>query len=330
MIKYFCEQLNNVITFFPDKIMSCCGPELGLIYYNNYKDSSKADFSSLNERKKEYFAFALKDKLIPCHKCFYLREKRETDYISDKFKEINISHWTNCNCNCIYCSRNTNKKTIINNLFKKRGQYYKLLPIIKDLYKYDMLDKENLVIRFQGGDIGVLKEFEDLVKEFHRNGIKEFHFLSNNIIYKPIIAEMFKENKAVLVTSLDCGSRETYKRLKRVDKFDNMINNLKRYKTECGEQAKLNVKYIVVEDYNDNIKEAKQFISIINNLKIPIINYDIDYRKIMISKEKDFIIPQVYYDIYELFETYCKENNCILDINPYTKNILDKGIYTVS
>lgn len=323
----FCDQLNNVISFFHDKIMSCCAPEQGLVYYQ-YNNKKEFDFSSLNKNKQLYFEELINNKNLPCHRCFYLREKKDTDLILDKYKEINISHWTNCNCNCVYCSRNQNNNFKSYKFFKRKNQYYNLLPIIKGLYEHNLLDKENLIVRFQGGDIGVLEEFEDLVKEFDKNGTKMFHFLSNNIIYQPIIAEMFKKDKAFLITSLDCGSKETYKKIKRVNQFDKMINNLKRYKEECGEKAKLNVKYVIVENYNDNLQEAKNFLSIIKEIKIPIIQYDIDYRKIMMKKNFQFIIPSTYYKIYELFEKYCKENNCTFDINPYTRNILEQGYFS--
>ena len=328
MSKHFCDELNNVITFFNDKITTCCGPNQSPLYYKIHSNNFIIDFSFFKKKKKEYLEYLINQKTFFCYNCFFLRERKESDVINDKYNEINISHWTNCNCHCIYCSRNKNNNILIKNLFQKRGQHYDLLPIVQDLYKNDLLDKENLIVRFQGGDIGVLEEFEDLVKEFDKNGTKMFHFLSNNIIYQPIIAEMFKKDKAFLITSLDCGSKETYKKIKKVNQFDKMINNLKRYKEECGEKAKLNVKYVIVENYNDNLQEAKNFLSIIKEIKIPIIQYDIDYRKIMMKENFQFIIPSTYYKIYELFEKYCKENNCTFDINPYTRNILEQGYFS--
>ena len=324
----FCDQLNNVISFFHDKFMSCCAPEQGLVYYYQYNNKKEFDFSSLNKNKQLYFEELINNKNLPCHRCFYLREKKDTDLILDKYKEINISHWTNCNCNCVYCSRNQNNNFKSYKFFKRKNQYYNLLPIIKGLYEHNLLDKENLIVRFQGGDIGVLKEFETLVREFDRNGINMFHFLSNNIIYQPIIAEMFNKKKALLVTSLDCGSRETYKRIKRVDKFYKMINNLIRYKSECGDNANIHIKYIITKDYNDNLQEAENFLSVIKDIKVPQINYDIDYRDIMMKDNFEFFIPNIYYKIHELFEEYCKENNCIFDVNPYTKNILEQGYFS--
>ena len=41
--------------------------------------------------------------------------------------------------------------------------------IVKDLYKEDLIDKERLVVDFQGGEMSVLKESEELIEELLKN-----------------------------------------------------------------------------------------------------------------------------------------------------------------
>lgn len=325
MKNMFCSQLNNVISFFPERIMSCCTSIVGPVYFENIESNKDIDYMIFKELKKVAFN-QLNSSDSLCKNCFFLKEKTENDVYTDLYNELNISHWMHCNCNCIYCLRERKKADNVR-FFKKNSRHYNLLPIIKGLYDNNLLDVDNLLVRFQGGDISVLKEFEPLVREFDKRGVSEFIFLSNNIIYQPIISEMFKKRKSLLLTSLDCGSRETYKKIKRVDKFENMINNLKRYKKECGDKARLNVKYIVIPEYNDNEKEVKLFLQLMNKLEIPIINFEIDYRYINSGLTHYYKIPKHFYDLFDLFQDYSTKNNVELDICEYTRNILKKGYY---
>lgn len=325
MSDFFCSQLNNVLTFFHDKIMSCCSLEQGPIYFNNY-NNEKFDFDVLTEKKRRGFEDIQKEN-SPCQNCFHLRQKNENDFFTEKYKELNISHWTHCNCNCTYCLRQKTKEDKVK-FFKTKSRYYDLLPIIKGLYLNNLLDRENLIVRFQGGDIGVLKEFEQLVREFDKNGIMSFNFLTNNIVYQPIIAEMMKKGKASITTSLDCGTREMYKKIKNVDKFNVMINNLKKYKKECGDNAKLNVKYIVIPECNDNEKEVSLFLDLMEKLEIPSINFEIDYRFINSNSKGIVEIPPHFYDLLNLFEKHSQKNNVELDICEQIKTILKDGKYS--
>lgn len=64
---------------------------------------------------------------------------------------------------------------------KQSKPKYELLPIIEDMYRQDLISKEHLEIVFQGGDIGCLKEFKDLVHVFHQNSNAYFQITANQI-----------------------------------------------------------------------------------------------------------------------------------------------------
>ena len=97
--------------------------------------------------------------------------------------------------------------------WKRNSEFYKIVPLLKELYKQDLLDRENLIAFIQGGDIGVLREFDEIIKTFLKNGLKEFWIVSNNIVYQPIVKKLLDTNRTLFVTTLDCGSREMYKKL---------------------------------------------------------------------------------------------------------------------
>ncbi|MBQ4123034.1 radical SAM protein [bacterium] len=320
---YFCDELNNVLSCFHDRIMSCCSGQIGPVYYEGYR-GEKINWDKFRQIK--YKAFELLNERdidkSPCKNCFFLRERKESDIISPKFKLINVSHWTQCNCGCIYCARMLDSKGEISHKLEK-SQYYDFLPLLKELYKEDLLDKENLTAFIQGGDISVLKEFEPMVKEFLKQGVKEFYILSNNIKYQPIIKKLLDKDIVHYVTALDCANRELYKKLKRVDKFNQSVDNLKKYaKSKNG--GKVHVKYILIENLNDNKDEITNFINLMKRIGISAVEFMIDNKYLLFTNLDETPLPKHYKDLYLHFEQLCKENNINMIFWERTKFVVDK------
>ena len=310
---YFCDELNNTLALFHEGIRTCCSGHNGPFYFTPYQNEKiiKEDFLNY---KKSFFSLLTEENISKskCQNCFFLREKKQTDTISDKYKMLHISHWTHCNCGCIYCARMQNSKGIITTK-KQKSEYYDILPVIKQLYKQELLDKDNLEVCVQGGDISVLKEFEPMIKEFLKKGIKSFNILSNNIVYQPIIRKLLELRKANFMTSLDCGCAETYRKLKRVDKFDDCIKNIKKY-AKGFDYPPICIKYIVVEHINDNIEEIDKFINLVSSLGITSVEFMIDNKWSLFTDLEKTPFPKHYIELYEFFKKSCKEKNINLTI----------------
>ena len=187
---------------------------------------------------------------------------------------------------------------------KAKSEYYDMLPVVKQLYKKDLLDRENLIVCIQGGDISVLSEFEKLVKEFFKQGLLKFHFISNNIIYQPIIKKLLDANKGTFFTSLDCASRDIYYKLKRVDKFDECVKNLRKY-AKGHSHPPITVKYIVIENVNDNIIEMKKFLDLVVYMGIKNVEFMLDNKYVFCDHSK-VSIPKHYGNLYFFFKEYCE------------------------
>ena len=235
---YFCDELNNVLSCFHDRIMSCCSGQIGPVYYEGYK-GQKIDWDSFRKTKNDAFELLSEDNIekSKCKGCFFLRVRTKSDIISPTFSTLNISHWTHCNCGCIYCARMLHSKGKIETKVK-RSEYYDMLPLLKGLYKHNLLDRENLMVAIQGGDISVLKEFEPIVKECLKNGVNNFYILSNNIKYQPIIKKLLDINKTTFTTSLDCANRDIFYKLKNIYLFIIIKNALLDFKVNLSQRNK--------------------------------------------------------------------------------------------
>ena len=320
---YFCDELNNVLSFLNEKIMSCCGGKAGPSYYDKYRNEkiSYEYFYKIKEHALNILASGYIEN-SPCKECFFLREKKADDEIAKKYNWLNVSHWTACNCGCIYCTRMNESKGVITPRPTK-SEFYDFLPILKQLYKNELLDRENLKACIQGGDISVLKEFKPIVQEFLKNGINEIHILSNNIIYQPIIKDLLDMNKGALVTSLDCGSRETYYKLKRVDKFNDFVDNLNKY-LKSKNSNRIDVKYILVENVNDNIEEITKFINLMSSIGISVVEFSIDYKYVLFSDLDKTPLPKHYKDLFLHFKKSCEEKGISLSMWPKVADIVNK------
>lgn len=326
MPRYTCDLLKNEITFFQNQVQSCCSSKLGPIYLPDYK-GEKIDWKNVLKIKLDTLK-NMQNGNIPdnCKDCFNLHTSDKKRNLQKVFSRLIISHWVQCNCSCIYCARNQYSEGKITRKPQK-SSYYDMLPILKEMYSNKLLDtKGNLFVDFQGGDISVLKEFDTLLKELMKNNAGYIRFTTNNIIYHPLITKLFKQGKAELMTSLDSGCRETYKKLKRVDKFNDTVQNLKKYK-EDAPNAFIFVKYITVQGINDNLNEVNKFLDLMFDIKIPAVSFEIDYRDIMMNPDKRFDIPKHYYDLYEIFKKRCNETGTKLILFTHTENILKQGYF---
>ena len=315
---YMCPLLNNHLHFScRNALEPCCSANIGPAFV---KELSKKDsIKSFVETKKKYIKL-LKDGKIPeeCKNCVHITTYKKTNDF--RINKITLNHYTQCNCACIYCTQGNRTIEKIKEDANK-PVLFDVLKFINELYDNDLVDREKLYIDFQGGNISCLKNHEEIINTFLNRGVGTIYIPTNNIVYMPIIEELLKCKKGELCTALDSGCRETYLKIKQVDKFDKSVENIKRYIASAGNDSII-IKYIIVNGYNDNIEEFKMFMNKMIELNVKIIVLDIDYRDII---DGAFKIPQNYYDILDYAKETCKTNNIDLGIPPYTQQVFDRG-----
>lgn len=334
---YNCDLLNSGLHFTPDNLRFCCAPA----YWGPNIDSKTPEKKEIFNKLMEMRTKALEDMRNHighknCVGCIYLKEydldspDTPKDILEKQTKDplisnIVINHYKQCDCHCIYCTQSDYLKKIVTR--PQKGDYYDLFPIIKQFYKEKLIDSKNLRIEFQGGSIGVLKEFPDLVKIFLKNGARDIQFFTNGIRYMPQIVDSAKKTKTSIVCSLDCGTRETFKRMKIVDKFDDVVKNIKKYKDKAKEKIEIDLKYILIEGFNDNKEEFLKFMDIAEYAGVDMVQLDMDFKKVMINKGVHYDVPQHYYELYDLYKEECIKRGIRPFIWEYIQGVLDKGYF---
>lgn len=270
-----CPFIRNGLNFTRTGIRFC--NKLSAYDEGNIVSYGKDFYKNFIKIKKEIIENC-KDGIVPeyCQNCMYLEDKEWDDSCDAKINNIEIFHWNQCNCACVYCGNRSETNLKITEKKGKSG-YVDLYRILKSFIKEKHF-AENVNVSFVGGEPTLLKEFPDILKLFMKHNYK-MHILTNGILYEKVFAKSLKINKENNMTiSLDSGCSETFRKIKGVDKFDSVICNIQRYVKESGENSRnLLIKYILIEGLNDNKEEIIKWLDLCKKLGIGTLHPTIEF-----------------------------------------------------
>jgi sulfatase maturation enzyme AslB (radical SAM superfamily) len=271
-VKYYsCPEIEGAIHFYKGIINFCCttfGDNRGFVKMADYT-GGPIQFDLLERAKLRLIRQNNSKGNSPCRGCSRL-EYKEWDRDKTTYDQIAIGPYSLCNLTCNYCYMNSYK-------IEERREVAKPLYDILDALK-QLIDKKKIgqqvTLVWAGGEPVLYREFEDIFKLFEDNNITvKSYIYSNCTIFSPIILKGIKEGRITLNCSIDSGSKETYLRIKRVDLFDTVKENLRKYIQANPDNVVL--KYILTPD-NWEKEELDSFISLCN---------EIEAKNIFISKD---------------------------------------------
>ncbi len=305
-----CTWAHSGLEFKPDSIRSCC---FFCLYNKNEKEITLVenyigeiiDWDELFSKKNK---IKLKNKnenyLAECKKCSNLKIKEWND--RNYIDTILFNQWTQCNSNCIYCKTKNDKNY-------QKILTYKIAPVLKEMIqKKILINTPDSFVDFGGGEVTLLDEFDEIINILINFGINEIIINSSGIDYSKTIAKILTLGKTILTISIDSASRETYEKIKQVDKFSNVIENIKKYYNALPEDKKnnLSLKYIIIPGINDNIKEIDLFFSLLSNIGIKSIILTIESH--YLTKNNNFIPPTIEF-LYKYFSKKANKNQINID-----------------
>lgn len=230
-----------------------------------------------------------------CAGCFGLQEQEWED--NPKFKWLQIAHWADCNCYCTYCYRYQNE-------FEKPKKRYKIMPIIKELDKLGLIDY-NGELAYSGGEPASLREFDDITNFFIKKGERLIMVHTNAI--KPVKSVLtgLKTDTMSVTVSVDCGDREKFKQIKRIDAYNKVMDTLKKYVKAQGSNKKMvRSKYILIPNVNDTKSDIDKWIE--ETLKIGIQQVILDFEADWLARNSDNI-PSYIDELYDYIIEKTKE-----------------------
>ncbi len=269
-----CIFLENGINFDLDKVTDCCilhNDGRGLpILIENY-NGEPIDWNNLFDKKAKRVEAQKEKTIYDCEGCYHLGEYSFTG--ERKISEFHFSQCRICNAKCVYCSQ-------YNHSYKLNYNPY---PIIKDLIEKGYY-KAGGEATLQGGEPTVMPNFDELVQLFLENGTS-VRVHTSGIRYSDKVNDALKQKKGTVVISLDSGCSNTYNRIKRVDRFEEVVENIKKY--SASDVDNVIIKYIIVPGYNDNIDEIDKFFKLMNKLNVKNLALDMEIQYAMKYNYKD-------------------------------------------
>lgn len=314
-----CNLILHGLCFYPNELVSCCySPNeqvnggLAPILFDKY-NGEIIQINELFSRMRKYSEiFKNGNCPVECKNCFQIKEKDwdESQYIDF----ITITHYSCCNADCIYCSNNLEKE-------ERTNDKYEVMPFLLYLKKEGIL-KDDLELHLGGGEITIYKECEAILEEFGIKGNARIHAATNAVKYSENLAKAIAKGNTNVIVSLDCGTKETFKKIKRIDAFDKVIENI--YKYSQAKPHKVTLKYILIPGVNDNMNEFKKFIDIVRNAKISTVRLDIEGRYLR-SVNND--INPYYFDLAEKMKNYAEKfDGYVFQYHEFIKQSITKGI----
>ena len=313
-----CRMALHGLCFYEDKLVLCCyspneqidGGSAPLLFDNYKGEIIPKDL--LFSRMKNY-SERIKNGDIPpeCSRCFKINNDDwdEGEYIDF----IIMTHFSRCNLNCIYCSNNLDSNT-------RSNENYSILPFLKYLKSEGVL-KDNFELHIGGGEFTIYKECEQILDEFGKDGNVKIYIPTNAMTYSPKLYDAMKSGKTYIVVSLDCGSKKTFHKIKRVNAFDSVVGNLRKY-AEANPYL-ITLKYIIIPGFNDSINEFRKFLNVAKSLKVNEIRIDFECRYL---RKVNYNINPYYFYLAEKMKNTAVNQGFSAEYYTFAEQVLKDGI----
>ncbi|MDR1612798.1 MAG: radical SAM protein [Planctomycetota bacterium] len=199
------------------------------------------------------------------------------------FRLVIVGSRCACNINCRYCSLQQFGE------FREQGiGEVDPGPILQTLFQNRYLAP--------GGQV-YLSTGEPVIQPFFSDAVRNVRQYSSDLglvlytnatVYSPLVEPLLAENRAILVVSVDAGTRETFLKIKRRDLFDQVVANMERYASFMP--PKIKPKYLCVPE-NINSRDRDGFMNLLEKwgTHLFILTYDSKYRDGLPPKFIDFM-----------------------------------------
>ena len=313
---YSCPWIEHGIVFFPSKLSMCCfcgsiGGEYTILQENF--TGNNFDIDRIFKLKNKFRRLHKQGKIYTnCNNCPSLKYEAwdERNYIDS----IYISHWTACNSNCIYCYSANHPDE-----FKNNG--YKLINLIKELTQKGILKRDSKVL-FGGGEPALLDEFDDIINYLLDSGFQDIRVHSSGINYIPCLQRGLTEGKIHLTISVDAGSKEVYEKIKKIDAYERVRENIRTYSVFRMKNGESNVsaKYIIIPGVNDTKEEIEKWLIANKDDGLSYTILDIEENWYLEHKDN---IPEKIYELLKYAKKRSLELNTHFELYERIESIID-------
>lgn len=263
---YTCNNIERGVRFAIEGVRCCCAStrQSPVIITAEEMKNKKITHDLIVQRKTQLFnAINAGDPSAgDCLKCSLLHKKPYADVSFDYLggpemcSGFNIAHFSTCNLRCSYCDYT------IKNLFEP-PQYNNVIEYIEVYRKRGKIIPGG-GIDYNGGEPTLLPKYEEILNYLIKYDIGCISFYTNCVKYSDAVYNALKDNKIQIITSLDAGTAETYKKIKGANIFDRVVGNIKKYQSSGTKMLLL--KYVICHE-NMNDDDLHGFVRLVEEIK---------------------------------------------------------------
>lgn len=215
-------------------------------YYSDYLNLTLND---IQQKRVEFLDRINLGEVQECLSCPLLTESSSENISVGPIKHLIYHPHTLCSLNCKYCFYTDEQRSIPIDI-----KYKKLDKVIKHFYDIGLLDRETFALDLGGGEplfLDNIKETLDFMSNTWEHST--FYLLSNSTVVNKVndfinySKDKYLNVHKVLITSIDCGTAQTYKEIRQKDYYYNVIHNLYNY-ARNGIFDEIILKYIFLDN----------------------------------------------------------------------------------
>ena len=199
-----------------------------------------------------------KDEWLGCKKCASFQKNNWN--VESAIKYVNLSAYPSpCQCKCVYCYACLNWE----NTPKVKQAYEKMFDLV------ELAEKKGLIAadadwQVSSGEITIHPYKERFLKIVEN---KKVYFYTNAFIYDEDIANILRRNKnAKINISIDAGTPHTWKKIKGVDNYKEVCENLIAYRKAAIAANQIEIKYIILPGINDSKEDGEGLLKLLDLL----------------------------------------------------------------
>ncbi|MDD4736597.1 MAG: radical SAM protein [Kiritimatiellae bacterium] len=230
-----CSYIESGLAFNVGSITACCVTQYKLRWpFLAQFRGGELPLDRIMQRKEQMVRLNQQKQYPQCANCSRLKYQTWTPraYL---FDTLLIANFRYCNIACKYCAiakRRANRK-----------KAYDLYPVVKNMLEGSILAPGG-TIHWGGGEPTIFKDFEpvlELLRPCHYHHI----IYTNGVVYSRQIEELLRERHATVTCSVDSGTRETYRILKKKDYHEVVWENIAQY---AATGAKVTAKFLIMPE----------------------------------------------------------------------------------
>ena len=309
-----CESILNRLGFYCDVLGFCCESTSDFHqsrpkfpYFGTAKETIANFLEKRDAIKKELAGKKVMDVAKPCINCSFLGSN--DIFRDDKIRYISVSCSPSvCQAKCVYCCAPKNPVTTYQ--AAEKTNYPKMIAEIIEFLKENNLVVDDCKVTVAPAEITIIPDKALLLDSIAQY---ECRFLTNGFIFDSQIAQSLKNNGSTINISLDSGTRETFLTVKGCDVFEDVIKNLKKYRS----YGNVEIKYILMPGVNDGPEDYQGIVNVLKTL---------DVSSLIISFDYDRPLRTAFYPIAMMVQTL-KENGLDFTFHTYyTKTKIEEFI----